>query len=102
MRVIKPSRIREYARTNPEIARPLLTWLRIAEEAQWRSLQDVRLVYRSADGVIVKSGKPVTVFNIGGNKFRLIVAIHYDRGRVFVLRLLTHKEYDKNKWAEQL
>jgi mRNA interferase HigB len=51
----------------------------------------------------VSSGNPVVVFNIRGNKYRLIVAIHYrPSGRVFVLRFLTHAEYDKEKWKAEL
>lgn len=42
------------------------------------------------------------VFNIGGNKYRLIAAIHFNRQIIFVLRFLTHAEYDKNIWKEQL
>ncbi len=50
----------------------------------------------------VASGKTVTVFNIGGNKFRLVVAIHYNRQRVYLLRLMTHAEYSKNRWQKKL
>jgi len=42
----------------------------------------------------------LTVFNIGGNKARLIAAIHYNRGKVYIRAVLTHAEYDKNKWKE--
>lgn len=44
----------------------------------------------------------MTVFNICGNDFRLITAIHYDRRAVFVLRFLTHAEYSKNTWKQEL
>jgi mRNA interferase HigB len=44
----------------------------------------------------------VAVFNIHGNKYRLIAAIHYDYPRVFVLRVLTHREYDTNRWKKEL
>lgn len=47
-------------------------------------------------------GNIVTVFNIGGNKYRLIVAIHYNRGLIYVLRFFTHAEYSKNAWKEVL
>ena len=48
------------------------------------------------------SGSTVTVFNIRGNKYRLLVAIHYNRQRVYVLRLLRHAEYSKGLWKDQL
>lgn len=44
----------------------------------------------------------MTVFDIGGNKYRLVTAIHYNRQLIYVLRIMTHAEYDKEKWKEQL
>jgi mRNA interferase HigB len=102
VRVIKPSRIREYAKARPDAGSSLLAWLRITRKAKWRSLQEVRQTLRSADGVRVVSGNTVTVFNIGGNKYRLIVAIHYNRAMVYVLRFLTHVEYDTENWKVDL
>ena len=42
----------------------------------------------------------LTVFNIGGNKARLIAAIHYNRRKIYIRAVLTHQEYDQNKWKE--
>ncbi len=64
-------------------------------EIEWREITDLRKVFPSADQV----GK-FTVFNIGGNKVRLITAIHYNRKLIFIRNVLTHKEYDKNYWKE--
>jgi mRNA interferase HigB len=103
VRVIKPSTVKEYTRRYPDAEKPLMAWLKLAEQARWTSLQDIRQIFPNADGVIVSSGNPVVVFNIRGNKYRLIVAIHYrPSGRVFVLRFLTHAEYDKEKWKAEL
>jgi mRNA interferase HigB len=55
-----------------------------------------------ADLVTVASGKPVTVFNVAGNKYRLVTAIHYNRQIVYTLRLMTPAEYSRDKWKEQL
>lgn len=63
---------------------------------------DVRRTYPSADKVKVASGNTVTVFNIGGNKIRLVTAIHYNTQTVYILRVLTHQEYDKEGWKRQL
>jgi len=52
--------------------------------------------------VRIESGRVVTVFNVCGNSYRLITAIHYDKQRVFTLRLLTHADYDKNRWKKEL
>ena len=43
-----------------------------------------------------------SIFNVCGNDFRLITAIHYDKQRLYTLRFLTHAEYDKNKWKKDL
>ena len=62
----------------------------------------MRSVQPSADAVTVRSGNTVTVFNIGGNKYRLLAAIHYNRGKLFVLGILTHRDYDADRWKENL
>jgi mRNA interferase HigB len=64
-------------------------------------MSDVRRVFPTADAVKVKSGRTATVFNIGGNKYRLIASIHYNRGKVFILHILTHAEYTKDTWKEK-
>ena len=56
---------------------------------------DLRSIFPSADQV----GK-LTVFNIGGNKARLIAAVHYNRRKVYIHAVLTHNEYDEGKWKE--
>ena len=63
--------------------------------SQFDNFSEVRAVFPNAD----KVGN-VTVFNIGGNKARLIAAIHYNRKRVYIRAVLTHQEYDKSKWKE--
>jgi mRNA interferase HigB len=56
----------------------------------------------SADQVRVESGRTVVIFNIRGNNFRLICALHYNTGVVYALRFLTHAEYSKNQWKTEL
>ena len=102
MRVIARKRLREYVQRYPDAAEPLEKWFRLIREAEWENLQDVRRVYPHADAVTVGSGSIVTVFNIGGNKYRLIVAVHYNRQRVYILRFLRHAEYSKNLWKDSL
>jgi mRNA interferase HigB len=75
--------------------RPLRRWFKTVAAAEWQSFADLRMTYANADQV-----DRFTVFNIGGNKYRLISVIHYDRGKVFVRHVLTHKEYDLGKWKD--
>jgi mRNA interferase HigB len=100
--VISYKALREFGREHPDAVAPLDRWYEIAEAAAWRSLADVRRDWRATDPVRVESGNTVHVFNVGGNKYRLVAAIHFDRGRVFVLRVMTHAEYDRDTWKEQL
>jgi mRNA interferase HigB len=102
VRVIKPSRVREFAKSYPDAEKLLLAWLKIVQRENWESIAQLRAIFPKADGVKAASGKIVTVFNIGGNKYRLITAIHFNRSRIFVLRFLTHSEYDKEKWKADL
>jgi mRNA interferase HigB len=102
MRVIARKRVLEFAQRHPDAAGPVQKWYRLMRAAKWESLRDVRRVYPHADAVEVASGSTVTIFNIRGNKYRLIVAIHYNRQRVYVLRLLRHAEYSKGLWKDQL
>jgi mRNA interferase HigB len=81
------------AQEHSDLGAPLDAWYRIAKKAQWRSLEDVRKVLPSADGV----GK-FTVFNIKGNAFRLIVEMNYGTGRIFIRHVLTHAAYDRGGW----
>ena len=87
-----------YIKASPSLAR----WLKAAQAARWTSLQEVRQSFKTADGVMVTSGKTATVFNIAGNDFRLITAIHYNRQMIFVLEFLTHSEYSTNRWKDRL
>jgi mRNA interferase HigB len=84
-------------------ARPSLEqWLIRVRVAHWSSLADLRQTFPSADPVRVASGRTVIVFNIAGNRYRLITAIHYNMRKVFVLRFLTHAEYDRETWKDEL
>ena len=102
MRVIKPARVREFRMKHRRAEPSLEEWLTKMQAAEWANLVELRETFPSADPVKVASGKTVVVFNIAGNRYRLIAAVHYNTGRVFVLRFLTHAEYDKEAWKNQL
>ncbi len=70
---------------------PLRAWFREACRAQWNSPADVKAAYRSASII----GSDRVVFNIAGNKFRLIVRINYAYGIVYIRFVGTHAEYDR-------
>lgn len=96
MHVISQKKLREFWKDNPDAEGPLRAWYKVADKAEWEKFSDVRDVYPHADLV----DKKFTVFNIGGNKYRLITVIHFNRAKVFIRHVLTHKEYDSGKWKE--
>jgi len=93
LHVISRKKLLDASLEHGDLFAPLDVWYRIAKKAEWQSLEDVRNVYPSADGV----GK-YTVFNIKGNAFRLIVEINYRTGRLYIRHVLTHAAYDKGGW----
>ncbi len=102
MRIIKESFLVEAARQYPKAATFLNAWRAVVRLARWRSFDDVRKTYASADVVKVASGRTVVVFNVCGNDYRLIAALHYNRQLVYTLRFLTHAEYSKDRWKHEL
>lgn len=66
-------------------------WVSVAKAADWTTPAEVKQLFRSAD--IVANNR--LVFNIGGNKYRLVVAVHYRAKRLFIRFIGTHAEYDK-------
>jgi mRNA interferase HigB len=102
MHVIAAKAIQDFATEFKDASTWLMTFLDRAQAANWTSIADVRRVYPHADAVKVLSGHDVIVFNAGGNRYRLVTAIHFNRGKLYVLRFMTHAEYDKEKWKDQL
>lgn len=93
MHIISRKKLREFAEIYPDAAIPLDNWYRVAKSANWHNIIEVRQVYRSAD-----AAGNLTVFNIKGNDYRLIVDIIYLTQRIYVKYVLTHAEYDREKW----
>jgi mRNA interferase HigB len=93
VRVIIKAAITEFARDHEDALVPLMHWYLVAKRARWQSLVDVRQDFRHADAVEL-----FTVFNIGGNKYRLVTAIKYRWQVIYVRHVLTHSEYSKEKW----
>ena len=95
---LKP--LREFWEHYADAEEPLRLWYKTATAAMWASLQDVRQTYPHADGVKAAGGGTLSVFNIGGNKYRLVARIRYDYQLINVRAVLTHQEYDDGKWKE--
>jgi len=90
-----------FAVTHVDVAPALAAWAQIVRGSTWRTIVDVRKTYRHADPVKV-GDKVVTIFNVKGNHYRLVVAIDYPLQVVNVLKFMTHAEYSKNRWKDSL
>lgn len=95
MHVITRKRLNEFAGLYPEAKTALAHWYELSRRHDFSTFAELRAVFPSADRV----GK-LTVFNVGGNKVRLIAAVHYNRKRIYIRAVLTHAEYDAGKWKE--
>jgi mRNA interferase HigB len=79
------------------LSKILDSWYRVVKIARWRSLEDLTQTYPATDGVRV-GDRVYTVFNLAGNRFRLISKIYYEDQVLLVREILTHAEYDKENW----
>ncbi|MCU6677324.1 type II toxin-antitoxin system HigB family toxin [Leclercia tamurae] len=90
MKIISVKILRDFWAENPDAEQPPRAWVDEATKADWKTPAEIKVQYRSAS--ILKDRR--VVFNIKGNSYRLIVAIAYQRGWIFVKFIGTHKEYD--------
>ena len=90
MRIISKKALRDFWALHAEAESPLRNWFEVVTAADFGNFNDVRNTFPSADWV-----QGLVVFNIGGNNYRLIAAIHFNTQRVYVRRVLTHADYSK-------
>ena len=93
MHIITRSSLRQFWEKHPDAEASLRTWYKATSVAYWSNFVELREVFPSADQV-----SKLTVFNISGNKYRLIVLIDYNYQKVFIRSILTHSDYDKEDW----
>ena len=91
MRVIAKRSLRVFWQQHPGARGPLEAWHQEASKARWQNPQQIKERYASASFV----GRERVVFNIGGNKYRLVVRINYTVGIIFIRFIGTHAEYDR-------
>ncbi|PHM07290.1 type II toxin-antitoxin system HigB family toxin [Nostoc sp. 'Peltigera malacea cyanobiont' DB3992] len=93
MHIISFRILRKYAETYADCQEALNNWYKVATKAKWSNLVEVQQVFPKAEAV-----GNFTVFNIKGNKYRLIVSIDYQRQLIYIKYILTHAEYDQENW----
>lgn len=93
MRVISRKALRSFWLVHPDSRQPLSVWFSLLCKNDYKSFAILRDTFSSADHV-----GDFVVFNIGGNKYRLIASIHFNRRKVYIRHVLTHQENDSGGW----
>lgn len=98
MRVITERRIREFWRSEKGLEKTIREkamreWMRIVKLADWQNFSDLKNTFNHADVY-----KNCTIFDVGGNKYRIIAKVQYRKHIVFIRFVLTHSEYNEKKW----
>ncbi|MGA7952247.1 MAG: type II toxin-antitoxin system HigB family toxin [Gloeobacterales cyanobacterium] len=93
MHLIAIRELRQAAAQFSDVASQIEDWYQVVKGATWQNLEEVRQTYRSAEAV-----RNFTVFNIKGNRYRLIVSINYIKQTIYFKYFLTHAQYDKEDW----
>jgi mRNA interferase HigB len=96
MHVIAKPALVAFWRRYPDAERPLAAWHALMRTNDFAGFAELKVTFGSVDHV-----DGLTVFDIGGNKYRLIAAIHYNRRKVYVRAVLTHAEYDRGAWKRR-
>lgn len=91
MRIISTAKIIDFYTKHPDSEQPLKAWIAEVKTASWQSTHDIKAQYRTASIL----GDRRVVFNIKGNDYRLIVAVAFRMGTVYIKFIGTHAEYDK-------
>jgi mRNA interferase HigB len=75
-------------------------WFRIARKAHWQNFQDAKATFGQTDVATGSNGGTATIFDIGGNKYRVVAQIDYRRQTILIKAVLDHKQYDKGFWKK--
>ena len=96
VRIISKRPLREFWQRYPESQTIINQWFRKASQATATSFPSLRETFGSADYV-----DGYTLFDVGGNKYRIATVIHYDKQRMYIRQVMTHAEYDRNDWRKK-
>jgi len=93
--VISRKALIQFWEKHPDSKTAFVRWFKVVETTEFQSFAELRRAFPSADKV-----QEWIVFNVGGNKYRLIASIHFNRGKVYIRHVLTHTEYDRGDWKK--
>lgn len=95
MHVISRKTLRKFWEKHPDSESPLSRWFKAVKNSNFSSFNELCLAFPTADKV-----DDLIVFDIGGNKYRLIASVHFNRGKIYIRYILTHSEYDRGAWKK--
>ena len=95
MHVISRKALQQFWELHPDSKTALVRWFQIVRRTTFKDFASLRRTFPTADLV-----DRFTVFNIAGNKYRLVASIHFNRGKIYIRHVLTHREYDKGAWKQ--
>ena len=94
MKILGKDKLAVFSRKHADSRKPLEQWVNDVERKQWHIPQDIKADYRSVDFLAGNRA----IFNIGGNKYRLVVVVVYVADRILIEWIGTHAQYDKKKF----
>ncbi len=97
MHVISIQKLRVFWQRYQDAEKPLRAWYKILEKCLANNYAELKQTFSSADIL-----EDYTIFDVGGNKYRVIVQIYYQYGRAYIAEVLTHAEYDEKNWKKRL
>ncbi len=95
MHIVSRKALQIFWRQYPDSKNSLSRWFKAMQKSTFVNFNELRATFPTADKV-----GDLTVFNINGNKYRLIVSIHFNRDKLYIRNILTHVEYDKGDWNQ--
>lgn len=96
MKLISNSRLTGFAQIYPESTTVLQAWRRVIEKNSFQNWSELKQTFNSVDKV-----DDLTVFNVGGNKYRIIAFIRFAKQIIYIKHVLTHNQYDKGQWKNE-
>ncbi len=104
--MISRRRLREFYEAKAERRRhadAFEGWFKLTRQASWQTFQDTKSLFGQTDVARdTASGRTVTIFDIGGNKYRIVTLVDYTRQTVLITHVMDHKEYDQNNWKNDI
>ncbi len=101
MNVISRRKLRDFYEATPQRRRhagAFDDWFKLARKARWRHLQDAKATFGQTDVATGNSGRTATIFDVGGNKYRIVAHVDYARQTIKIEAVMDHREYDRNLW----